>query len=141
MPALTDQHTVATGVSTLTPMTSILSGQHVNTPSVITTSTSSNYIFTNRSGTYTRNPNVDTSLQALIPPGIKITELLGTDEVPVGDDNVPFCLSYHVKGGCFSNCRRKENHSKTLLPEDKQRLSNWLVDQTAKLRARFAAAP
>lgn len=141
MPALTDQHTVATGVSTLTPMTSILSGQPMVTPSVITTSTSSNSVLSNRTGTYTRNPTADTSLRALIPPGIKITELLGTDDVPVGDDNVPFCLSYHVKGGCFSNCRRKDNHSKTLSPEDKQRLSNWLVDQTAKLRARFAAAP
>jgi hypothetical protein len=56
----------------------------------------------------------------------------------MGDDNVPICLSYHIHSGCFSNCRRKDNHAKVLSVADKQRLSNWIVDQTAKLKAKFA---
>jgi hypothetical protein len=57
----------------------------------------------------------------------------------MGDDNVPICLSYHIRGGCFSNCRRKDNHAKVLSVTEKQRLSNWIFDQTAKLKAKFAS--
>jgi len=68
---------------------------------------------------------------------VKIMELLGNDPVPVGDDNTPMCLSYHIKGGCYNNCRRKANHEKALSAAEKHKLSNWIVDQTAKLKARF----
>jgi len=66
-------------------------------------------------------------------------DLVGSDAIPVGDDNSPICLSYHIRGGYFSNCRRKEKHNKQLSPEEKQKLSNWMVDQMAKLRAKFGA--
>jgi hypothetical protein len=78
------------------------------------------------------------ALQSLLPPGVKISDLVGSDPVPLGDDNNPICLSYHIRGGCFSNFRRKDNHAKTLPTAEKSQLSNCIVDQTAKLKAKFA---
>jgi len=120
-----DANTASTGLSTLTPGSTLLSGGGRST--------------TSRSGTFIKNPNVDTSLQGLLPSGIKINDLVGSDAAPMGDDNTPYCLSYHIRGGCFSNCRRKDNHTKALSQADKQKLSNWIVDQTAKLKARFSS--
>jgi hypothetical protein len=118
-----DANTASTGLSTLTPRSTLLSGGGRST--------------TSRSGTFIKNPNVDTSLQGLLPSGVKINDLVGSDAAPMGDDNTPYCLSYHIRGGCFSNCHRKDNHTKALSQADKQKLSNWIVDQTAKLKARF----
>jgi hypothetical protein len=107
-----------TGVSTLTSGSALTQGS-------------------SRSGSFVKNPAVDAALQGLLPPGVKITDLLGSDPVPIGEDNNPICLSYHIRGGCFTNCRRKDNHARVLSPADKQKLSNWVMDQTAKLGAKF----
>jgi len=122
-----DDASTATGLSTLTPGTSL--SKATTTPSLVS----------GRSGNFVRNPAVDSALQSLLPTGVKINDLLGSDPVPTGDDNNPFCLAYHIRGGCFTNCRRKASHDKALSAKDKQQLSNWLVDQTAKLRARFTS--
>jgi hypothetical protein len=127
-----DNGTAATGLSTLTPGSNLSSGlSALGTNSGATTGSS-------RAGTFTKNTSCDPALQGLLPAGIKIADLVGSDPVPMGDDNVPICLSYHIHSGCFSNCRRKDNHAKVLSVADKQRLSNWIVDQTAKLKAKFA---
>jgi hypothetical protein len=123
-----DAGTAATGISTLTQGSGFMSGQGGDKS-----------IGSSRAGTFIKNTAVDTSLQSLLPAGLKITDLVGSDSVPVGEDNNPICLSFHIRGGCFSNCRRKENHSKTLTAAEKQKLSNWIIDQTAKLKAKFAA--
>jgi hypothetical protein len=121
--------TALTGLSTLTSgsrLTSAVSGGGVSQLSA-------------RGGTFIKNAAVDAALQGLLPPGIKINDLVGSDPVPLGDDNNPICLSFHIRGACFSNCRRKDNHSHTLSAEEKSKLSNWIVDQTAKLKAKFNA--
>jgi len=115
--------TTATGLSTLTG--SLVSGSQQGSQQGTGSS---------RAGTFVKNPAVDPTLQSLLPTGIKITELVSSDAIPTGDDNTPFCLSYHIRGGCFSNFHRCNNHNKQLSTADKQTLSNWLVDQTAKLR-------
>jgi hypothetical protein len=132
-----DSATVATGLSTLTgtivgtqPTTSVMSQGTFLSGNMSTGGTSANFI---------RNFNVDNELRSLLPPGIKILELLGNDPVPTGEDNSPICLSFHIKGGCYNNCRRKSNHAKTLSATEKQKLANWIMDQTAKLKARFTA--
>jgi len=129
-----DSGTAATGLSTLTPGSNLSSGlSALGTNSGATTGSS-------RAGTFTKNTSCDPALQGLLPAGIKIADLVvGSDPVPMGDDNVPICLSYHIRGGCFSNCRRKDNHAKVLSVTEKQRLSNWIFDQTAKLKAKFAS--
>lgn len=136
-----DSATVATGLSTLTG--TIVGTQPNPNPnaSVMSQGTflSGNTGTGGASAGFTRNLIVDNELRSLLPPGVKILELLGNDPVPTGDDNNPICLSFHIKGGCYNNCRRKSNHAKTLSAAEKQKLSNWIVDQTAKLKARFTA--
>lgn len=133
-----DTATVATGLSTLTGTVVSTHPSSNSNASLISKGTFiSGVTGQNTNAGFTRNPNVDTELQSLLPPGVKIVELLGNDPVPIGDDNNPICLSYHIKGGCYNNCRRKQNHQKTLSAGEKHKLSNWIVDQTAKLKARF----
>jgi hypothetical protein len=88
-PAL-DDATTATGLSTLTPGTA--------TPSQVGSQV------TSRSGTFVRNAAVDSTFQGLLLPGVKINDLVGSDPIPTTADGNPFCLAYHVRGGCFSNC-------------------------------------
>jgi hypothetical protein len=129
--------TVATGLSSLTgtlvgpgsPGTRGGANASVVTQGIARTSASG----------FTRNQHVDAALQSSLPTGVTIRELLGNDPAPLGDDNSPLCLAYHIKGGCYNNCRRKANNDKTLSPSEKQQLSNWIIDQMAKLWARFAA--
>jgi hypothetical protein len=113
-----DTVTMATGLSTLTPGSGLTG-------------------LSTRSGTFMKNTTVDPALQSLLPAGIKTADLVGSDPVPTNDDNHPICLSYHIRGGCFSNCHRKENHSRPLSATDKAKLSNWMVDQVAKFKAKF----
>jgi len=123
-----DSSTVTTGMSTLTP------GSEKPGPSLSGLKTTGS-----RSGTFVRNSAVDPALRGLLPPGIKILDIVGSDAVALADDNSPICLSFHIRGGCFTNCRRKDNHSRDLSAAEKQRVSNWMVDQTAKLRAKLGS--
>jgi hypothetical protein len=116
-----DTASTATGLSTLTPGSGVASGGGT--------------ALSGRSGTFVLNTTVDPSLQGLLPAGVKIDDLVGSDPVPSGDDGTPIRLSYHIRGGCFSNFGQKDDHAKTLSAAEKQKLSNWMVDQTAKLRA------
>jgi hypothetical protein len=120
-----DTSTTITGLSTLTPGSTL-------TGSALTS-------LSTRSGLFVKNPSVDTALQSLLPATMKIADLVGSDPVPVGEDSKPICLSYHVRGGCFSNCRRKDNHARTLSTSEKAQLSNWMADQMVKLKAKYAA--
>jgi len=136
-PPNSDDATTATGISTISgsaAASSVISGLTLGSGTQGSGTQGSG-----RSGAFIRNPTVDTSLQGLLIPGVRITDLVGSDPVPSGEDNNPICLAYHIRGGCYSNCRRRANHERALTPTDKQKLSNWLVDQTAKLRAKFAA--
>jgi hypothetical protein len=103
-----DAATAATGLSTLTGSVITPGSQQ---PSGAASS---------QAGTFVKIPNVDMSLQSLLPVGIKITDLVGSDAIPNGDDNHPLCLSYHIRGGCFSNCRRRDNHAKHLSAADRE---------------------
>ena len=94
-----------------------------------------------RYGTAVANPSVDSTLLALLPPTVRIKDLLGTDDAPRNENNKPMCLSYHLRGLCFTNCRRVVDHSRPLTATDKVQLSNWVVDQLAKRRAAGAIPP
>ena len=52
--------------------------------------------------------------------------------VPQTDDGRPFCLSYHLKGMCNSNCGGRHTH-RTLSQHEQGVLSAW--------KSRFCAAP
>jgi hypothetical protein len=125
-----DTGTVATGFSSITSGSGAGGSGPASTQSGLSQGSG-------RAGTFIKNPAADPTLQSLIPPGIKITDIMGSDPPPLDEDNQPICLSFHIKGGCFSNCRRKDNHAKPLSASDKSRISNWIVDQVAKLRKKF----
>jgi len=96
---------------------------------------------TSRYGPPVTNPNPDPNLQALLPATVRIKDLLGTDEAPKNEANTPMCISYHIRGVCFTNCRRLRDHDRPLTTTDKTILSNWVVDQLAKRRAAGAIPP
>ncbi len=142
-----NDNTVAMGMSTLTSG-SLLSGSQLpgsqfpglsglTTSSQLTGLLSGGSGISSRQGSLTQNPAVDSSLQALLPTGVKIQDLLGHGKGPLMEDGSPMCISFHVKGACYTNCRWAANHSKPLSATDKTMLSNWLVDQTAKRMLRW----
>jgi len=52
-------------------------------------------------------------------------------------DGTEMYLSYHLRGGCWSNCRRAKHHGMPLSPVEVQRLEQYI---TARLAA-VAPAP
>jgi hypothetical protein len=57
---------------------------------------------------------------------------MGDTVPPNTDAGKPICLSYHVNGGCYSNCRRRNNHGRVLTLAENQRLENYIADRLAK---------
>jgi hypothetical protein len=94
-----------------------------------------------RYGSTAHNPSLDPTLTALLPPTIRVKDLIGNDEAPKNESNAPMCLSYHLWGLCFTSCRRKADHNRPLTPTDKATLSNWVIDHLAKCRASGAIPP
>jgi hypothetical protein len=79
------------------------------------------------------NESPDPNLLTLIPFNRRIKDLMGNTAPPTTDSGAPICLSFHAKGGCYSNCRRKANHSHTLTQPEKERLANYIADRLEKL--------
>jgi hypothetical protein len=91
-------------------------------------------------GAYVANLHVLPALQALDKPDIKIKDIMGTTSPPKMANGTEICLSYHLRGGCWTNCRRAPNHQQTLTPEDIQRLSQYLTRRTGALQPAPAPA-
>jgi len=94
-----------------------------------------------RYGVAVANPNPDPALQTLLPPTISIKDLIANDEVPKNEAGSPMCLAFHLRSMCFSNCRRKADHERSLTQADKTLLSNWVIDTLAKSRASGTIPP
>jgi len=86
-------------------------------------------------GTPVSNPNLDPTLVALLPPTVRIKDLIGNDEPPKNETGGRMCLSFHLRGLCFTNCRRTADHTRPLTQIDKTVLFNWVIDTLAKWRA------
>jgi hypothetical protein len=78
-------------------------------------------------GSFQANLMLDSTLQSLVPANIKLKDLISQDAPPLGDNNAPLCLSYHMHQGCWSTCKLVANHNKTLLNEEKQWLANFAL--------------
>jgi hypothetical protein len=83
-------------------------------------------------GTFQANLTPDATLQSLVPANLKLQDLIGTDTPPLSDDNLPICLAFHLRQGCWSTCKRVGTHAKTLSNAEKQRLANFALAQVAK---------
>ncbi len=86
-----------------------------------------------RAGTLIVNNTPDPHLLSLVPFNKKLKGIMGTKTTPNTDTEEPICLSFHVKGGCYSNCHRHTNHTYTLTQTNKQRLENYIADRLEQL--------
>jgi hypothetical protein len=120
---------------TISDAASVQSGvSAVTMPTLITQATK-------QKGTHYANVAPDQSLIQLLPPGTKIRDLMGTDPPPVLDNGQQLCLSYLLRGGCWSTCKRAASHSHTLNAAEKDRLRTYLHNQKQKLTGHSPTAP
>jgi len=84
-------------------------------------------------GAFILNLTRDESLIALDRPQTKLKDILGTAPPPKMTDGSEMCLSYHLRGGCWSNCKRAANHAASLSANDIQRLKQYLTRRFATL--------
>jgi hypothetical protein len=101
-----------------------------NAPTVMSGSQTSG----KRKGTFQANLNPDRALQRLLDFGTAIKDLIGSDPPPTLDDGSPICLSYYLRNGCWSNCRRASTHNRTLSPTEAAKLESYVQHQVTKLR-------
>ena len=75
-----------------------------------------------------QNPNPLPHLQ--VGPGFRLRQSMEQSNITTGSpvtqtaDGHPFCLSYHLKGVCNSNCSGRHAH-RTLSPNERGILSAW----------------
>jgi hypothetical protein len=87
-----------------------------------------------RRGTFQANLTPDRALKQTLAYGTTIKDSIGTDPPPSLDDGSPICLSFYLRNGCWSNCRRASTHNRTLSPTEKAKLESYVQHQAEKLR-------
>jgi len=73
------------------------------------------------------------TIVAMDKPNVKIRDIIGNAAPPKMDNNTDMCLSFLLRGGCWSNCKRASNHGHTLSPSETQRLQQYLTRRFATL--------
>jgi hypothetical protein len=82
-------------------------------------------------GKYIANLTPDPKLVGIVPV---IKDLMGKVPPPVLDNGSQLCLSYHIRQGCWSACRRANTHTNTLTANEKIWLMSYLQTQAQKLQ-------
>jgi hypothetical protein len=77
-------------------------------------------------GAYMANLAPVASITTLDRPTVKIKDLIGTTTPPKTADGTEMCLSFHLRGGCWSNCRRAANHTSVLTTPDIHKLQQYV---------------
>jgi hypothetical protein len=54
------------------------------------------------------------TIVSLVPSAMKLKDLIGTTNPPTLDTGRDMCLSFLLKNGCWSNCKRAAQHTATL---------------------------
>jgi hypothetical protein len=138
-PRLPPAH-IPTGIQT--PTTASLSSEAstisavsgLTQPTLISNPSTSNQSQTNkRKGTFQANLHPDRALQQLLGFGTTIKDLIANDTPPTLDDGSPICLSYYIRNGCWSNCRRANTHNRELSATEKAKLESFVRHQANKL--------
>jgi len=122
----------SSGGSSFTPgsNSSVISG--ITIPTTVGSGTNTN---TRTKGSHFANVAADTSLVQLVPQGVRIRDLMGNDPPPTLDNGQQVCLSFMLRGGCWSTCKRAASHTHTLNAAEKARLKTYLTTQAQKLNA------
>jgi len=84
-------------------------------------------------GAFIANQAPIPAIVALDKPNIKIRDVIANAAPPKMDDNTDMCLSFLLRGGCWSNCKRASNHGQTLSPTETDRLQQFLTWRMATL--------
>jgi hypothetical protein len=132
-------------LTTTTPLTSLSSGDHSSDLSTLSGSIHPGQITTiggaNRPppaagrNLFVRNTDPDTELQSMIPTHLQLRMVIKNNPVPVNDSNLPMCLSFHLRRGCWSQCKRASDHNRKLSAAERQRVVAFISMQLAKLSA------
>jgi hypothetical protein len=69
------------------------------------------------------------ALTNLIPTTTKLKDVIGTSTPPILDNGAEMCLSFLLRQGCWSNCRRAQQHTSTLSQNEQARLSAYLTQR------------
>jgi hypothetical protein len=77
----------------------------------------------------------DAELQAIIPAQFQLCTVIKNNPVPVNSANLPMCLSFHLRRGCWLPCKRAHDHNRTLTAGERQRIIHFVTTQLAKRSA------
>jgi hypothetical protein len=119
---------------------STLSGSHRSGQPLPSTGTHSRPPPSASRNTFVRNMDPDTALQAIIPAHLQLRTVIKNDTVPNNDNNLPMCLSYHLRRGCWSQCKRAHDHNRTLSARERHRVITFVTAQLAKLSSGLPSA-
>jgi len=92
-------------------------------------------------GSYITNLQPNATITAQDKPNIKLKDIISNAPPPKMDDGNELCLSYHLRGGCWSNCRRASTHAQTLSNPEVQRLTQYLTRRFATLATSATQPP
>jgi len=81
------------------------------------------------------------ALVNLVPSSTKLRDLMGSTAPPLLDNGREMCLSYLLRGGCWSNCRRIDQHIPTLSGSEQQRLKDYLAQRLRPAPASATTVP
>jgi len=71
----------------------------------------------------------------LVPSDAKLRDLIGTSPPPKFNNGQDMCLSFLLRNGCWSNCRRAPQHTSTLTSNEQLRLQQYLAQRLAASRS------
>jgi hypothetical protein len=66
------------------------------------------------------------AVTSLVPSSAKLKDLIGTSNPPKHDNGTNMCLSFLLWQGCWSNCRRANQHTSVLSANEQRRLQEYL---------------
>jgi hypothetical protein len=126
--------TVSTGSSTSAYTPSASSGASSgSTVSGLTAASASQVT----GGRGSRIVNLDpiAAITSLVPSTAKLKDLIGTSNPPKHDNGTDMCLSFLLRQGCWSNCKRANQHTSVLSANEQRRLQEYLQQRLPTLTA------
>jgi hypothetical protein len=84
-------------------------------------------------GAFVSNLQPLVALITLDNPSLKLRDIIANTNPPQMDDGTDVCLSYHLRGGCWSNCKRAANHSRHLSTTETQRIETYITQRLAAI--------
>jgi hypothetical protein len=114
LPGSASTSTALTGALTDVTNEASVAGSLISGVTGATGLSSCKTVQSSRVGALVTNESTDSHLLSHIPFNKKIKDIIGTTQPLTTEAEDPLCLSYHVKGACYSNCQRQKKHAHVL---------------------------